>query len=443
MRMSKKGVSLLLCLGLVASMSVCAITASAEDFPCDTQGTIYGLDDNEYGSFNVDTGFTIKKDGYYTFAISTYGGAEWHEVAHDDITAGKSIDSMPEYLETSFVHYSSGDIVPDSKYFGNPVIMFYKESEDADYQMYALDVDSVMIADTGDLFTVSTVEESPTGVTFSVSFAVLEGDNIADFSVYLDGEYYGETDEIIREPASGETFEFPVYSNGTYEFKATSDLGVDCSKEFVVNCIDYNAVDGEDEPDSVGPQLSYSLSTNETGLEADATVTITVTSDRACTITSDGFDAAVDVTSASYDVKGNGVFTFLASDSETMDTSSIEVTVTNFGDGTLPDYINGDDYSDLVNGNDNPIEDGNHGSYWEDAANTMYDEDGSLLKNLADDPTGEDAKNPSDSMSKLPQTGITSWVVALGCSIAAVAFGVFLIFRKGIIAKLCKRGGSR
>ena len=52
---------------------------------------------------------------------------------------------------------------------------------------------------------------------------------------------------------------------------------------------------------------------------------------------------------------------------------SVTVTVTNFGDGTLPDYADPDNIVDPDTQNDNPISDGNHGSYWEDAAATLTD----------------------------------------------------------------------
>lgn len=444
-------ITLLLCLGIVATMSFGTAFSASADFEEDAVVNsidVYALAENDYVSFDASSGLTLKRDGYYSFAvlcstINTDSVVDTWWALPDDSTSTLTdkIESLGDYVASSSKHYKAGDKIT-REIWGSPVWMFYRASESDPFEVYCLDLETLPAEPhTGDVFSLSTTTESASEVIFSVSMLDIPDVRISDFNIYLDDELYASAADIGSDFSAGASFEFAVHTNGLYNFTATSSDGEFYTKTFEVNCIDTSIVTDETET-STAPNITYSLSTNETGLSGEEPLTITISSDIQCSITSDGMPAAIGVTSANFDVYENGVYTFYATNEETAETSSVTVTVTNFGDGTLPDYTDPDNIVDPTTQNDNPISDGNHGSYWEDAAANLTDENGNPLENLVEDGSGKNATNPSDSMSVLPQTGITSWVVALGCSLAAIGIGVFLMFRRGIFARLSRKGGD-
>lgn len=436
-----KSVKFLLCLLATFTMmsSSVVVSVSAAETDVDLSNTIRAYDeDNGFLSVNSDGSIRASKSGYYLF-FDSYD--EYWGIADDT----RQFELVSELVSTedAYKHLNQGDILPYNFEDNGAFFIGYKENENSEAAYYTVeDIKTVNLSyEDGELFSFSIAEQSANSVTLHFSATAKEGRLLSGFTAYLDGELYDNSANVIPEEASSCEFDYTVYSNGKYTFQIDDSLGYGQSADLEVNCIDYNAVVSDEEsPDPL--TLSYSLSTNDTGLSAEDTVTIQIDASCPCSITADGFKPCSDVTSASFDVHENGVYTFYASDMDTANTTSIEVTVTNFGDGSLPDYTDPDNLVDPTAQDDNPLSDKSHGSYWEDAANNLYDEDGTLIKNLVnEDEVSNNAKKPSDSMSVLPQTGITSWVVALSCSVAAVAVGVFLIFRKGIVAKLFRKGG--
>lgn len=104
----KRAVSLLLCLGIVATMSVGSMTVSADNMPYTNEQVIDTLYENDYIKADGKS-YTISKDGYYLFLsrenATEDGKADWYDVFAD------SAEPKADFTEllAGFKHYSVGD----------------------------------------------------------------------------------------------------------------------------------------------------------------------------------------------------------------------------------------------------------------------------------------------------------------------------------------------
>lgn len=374
----KKSIRFLLCLAAVAAIMSTSFSMStfADDEDEGYVSVIYAQDENNgYVSLNSDGSIQANKNGYYAvFDVECdYENftETWSSVGSDE-----EFDTIPELLssDSAYAEYKVGDTLPATfEEYGNFYIAF-KDSKNSSEEVFIVSeeefVDEGYTED--ELFSFSITEQTASEVKLHFNVETKEDRVLSNIAVYLDDEVYDAPLQLIPEDGSVFEFDYAVHSNGTYKFRLTDNLGYWKESELEVNCIDTSIVTDETET-STAPNITYSLSTNETGLSGEEPLTITISSDIQCSITADGMPAAIGVTSANFDVYENGVYTFYATNEETAETSSVAVTVTNFGDGTLPDYTDPDNIVDPTTQNDNPISDGNHGSYWEDAAANLTD----------------------------------------------------------------------
>lgn len=451
----KRAVSLLLCLGIVATMSFGSMTVSAST--PEYQDSINTIFENDY--LYADSGkYTIQKDGYYLFltgvAQSTEDDpTEWHNLCD---FAAKSSAEYEDFLG-EFKKYSAGDTVKfsdgiDTSVYSNDYLL-YKESESSDYVTLAL---SRVEASTGPyvdegMFTWETTKEAGDEVVVHFKAKALDGATLSLFRIYTTGddgeqeEYTSGDDLSSTFPDGVSEYEFDVslYSNGDYTFWMMDSAGCVNESTLTVNCIDSSVNPEPDDYDA--PVMDYYLSTTDTGLSASDALSVTVTTDRDCTISGEGMPTFENTSSAEFIIPENGVYTFYATDPNTESTSQIKVTITSYGDGTIDP-----DYDDNVNNNDNPLNGDNKNNYWQNLENNGdLSADGNLIDLVSltvNDDGSVTAKggksNPSDKLGVLPQTGITSWVVAIGCSLFAIIAGTILMFRKGIFKKLLRKGGK-
>lgn len=353
-----KSVKFLMCLLATVTMmnSSAGLTISVAEVDVDLSNTIRAYDgDNGFVSVNSDGDISASKSGYYLF-FDYYD--EYWRIADDT----RQFELVSELVSTedAYKHLNQGDILPYNFEDNGAFFIVYKENENSEAAYYTVeDIKTVNLSyEEGELFSFSIAEQSANSVTLHFNATAKEGRLLSGFTVYLDGKLYDNSARMIPEEASSCEFDY----TGKYTFHIDDSLGYGHSADLEVNCIDYNSVVSDEElPDPL--TLSYSLSTNETGLSVEDTVTIQIDASCPCSITADGFKPCTDVTSASFDIHENGVYTFYSSDMDTANTTSIEVMVTNFGDGSLPDYTDPDNLIDPTAQNDNPLSDKSHGSY--------------------------------------------------------------------------------
>lgn len=455
----KRAVSLLLCLGIVATMSFGSLTVSAtDDYPQSTELVV--AQDNDFFSLDGDN-LKVKKDGYYSlFACFYSNDADYNIVSSwkSALDENKLYDSWSEAVDTvdCYVKHKSGDVISLSvatQDFAGDLFLAYRESKDASTEIYKVDCWSQRESSSNDaypdgMFYVSTVSTSKDVCEVNVKASPAEDREIADFRIYYksdDGESelldFGDVD---YEALCGDGMVIPLYVNSWYEFVMTDSLGeTQTYTDYEVTCIDTTVVP---EPDVSGaPKIEYSLSTSDTGLSASDALSVIVTTNRNCTITGEDMPVFMDTSSAEFIIPQNGVYTFYAIDPDTEESSEVTVTITSFGDGSIDP-----DYADNEHTNDNPLNGDNKNNYWQNLENNGgLSADGNLIDLVSltvNDDGSVTAKggksNPSDKLGVLPQTGITSWVVAIGCSLFAIIAGTFLMFRKGIFKKLSRKGGK-
>lgn len=374
----KKSIRFLLCLAAVAAIMTTSFSMStfADDEDGSYVSVIYAHDENNgFVSLKSDGTIQADKSGYYA-VFDVECDYENFTEAWSLVGSDEEFSTISELLssDSAYAEYKVGDTLPATFEEYESFYIAYKDSKSSPEEVFLVSeeefVDEGYTED--ELFSFSITEQTASEVKLHFNVETKEGRVLSNIAVYLDDEVYDAPLQLIPEDGSVFEFDYAVHSNGTYKFRLTDNLGYWKESELEVNCIDTSIVTDETET-STAPNITYSLSTNETGLSGEEPLTITISSDIQCSITADGMPAAIGVTSADFDVYENGVYTFYATNEETAETSSVTVTVTNFGDGTLPDYADPDNIVDPATQNDNPISDGNHGSYWEDAAANLTD----------------------------------------------------------------------
>lgn len=446
----KRAVSLLLCLGIVATMSVGSLTVSADNtLSFDDEHIINTVYANDFIEAKDDT-YIVNKEGYYLFLTDKHSddndSVTWYD-ALDKNSAGET-DFTP--LLSNFKKFGVGDELD----FGEDDIsvnyMLYKQSEGDAYTVYGLALSQKEEDPYADncMFYWEFTEASEDKAVVHIKAEARGGANLSDYVLYLGDELYGDlspdSDVTIPNGVSSYEFDLPLYDNGNYTLYMYDTFGVEASATFTVDCINENKQPDPDADKDDLPQMSYFLSTNDTGLSQSDSLVLTVTTDMACTIYGNGFTAQENTTSAEFQIFKNGVYKFFAVDPNTDATSELSITITSFGDGSF------DLPSDDVSDNDNPVNPSNQDNYWQDLVeNGNLSLDGNLIDlvslNIDEDgnvTSKSNKSNPSDKLGVLPQTGITSWVVAIGCSLFAIIAGTFLMFRKGIFKKLSRKGGK-
>ena len=446
----KRAVSLLLCLGIVATMSFGSLTVSADNtLSFDDEHIINTVYANDFIEAKDGT-YIVNKEGYYLFLTDKHSddndSVTWYD-ALDKNSAGET-DFTP--LLSNFKKFGAGDELD----FGEDDIsvnyMLYKQSEGDVYTVYGLALSQKEEDPYADncMFYWEFTEASEDKAVVHIKAEARGGANLSDYVLYLGDELYGDlspdSDVTIPNGVSSYEFDLPLYDNGNYTLYMYDTFGVEASATFTVDCINESKQPDPDADKDDLPQMSYFLSTNDTGLSQSDSLVLTVTTDMACTIYGNGFTAQENTTSAEFQIFKNGVYKFFAVDPNTDATSELSITITSFGDGSF------DLPSDDVSDNDNPVNPSNQDNYWQDLVeNGNLSLDGNLIDlvslNIDEDgnvTSKSNKSNPSDKLGVLPQTGITSWVVAIGCSLFAIIAGTFLMFRKGIFKKLSRKGGK-
>lgn len=446
----KRAVSLLLCLGIVATMSVGSMTVSADNMPYTNEQVIDTLYENDYIKADGKS-YTISKDGYYLFLsrenATEDGKADWYDVFAD------SAEPKADFTELldGFKHYSVGDTLNyNEKTAHVPAYMLYKAKETDEYTAFDVSLGQPLSDPYADasMFNWEFTEATEDKAVVHIKAEARGGAELSTYTLRLNGELYGDlspdAENAIPVGVSSYEFDIPLYDNGEYTLYMTDTFGVTENATFTVDCINENKQPDPDADKDDLPQMSYFLSTNDTGLSQSDSLVLTVTTDKACTIYGNGFTAQDNTTSAEFQIFKNGVYKFFAVDPNTDATSELSVTVTSFGDGSF------DLPSDDTDNNDNPVNPNNRDNYWQDLVeNGDLSADGKLIDlvalNIDEDgnvTSKNNKSNPSDKLGVLPQTGITSWVVAIGCSLFAIIAGTFLMFHKGIFKKLSRKGGK-
>ena len=120
----------------------------------------------------------------------------------------------------------------------------------------------------------------------------------------------------------------------------------------------------------------------------------------------------------------NGIYEIVATD-KWNNTTTKEITVTAFEDGSMPE----DRANEYGNDNDNILAVSNRESFWEDAANGKI--------------SGVSSSNGSTSLSSLPQTGGFKVACVVLSSGIAIAGGAFVLKKTGFKFKGRKGKGDK
>lgn len=454
MKRSRRGVAFLLCLGILASTSFGTLSAFAAEWSIDdlnacemTYPAIAGKDTVLYTKSEGGT-VVLKatQSGYYAFFnvansdwyIHPEGNAEFVSIGLDTEIKFTDVDA---YIAENAKEFKANDVVVDTAASGGLLYCAYKASATDSFKIYNVDATISSLDEDlpqRDLLDVSTVEANDVKVRFHVGL----DSEVTSSSVYLEKD--GVKQEVYTASSADKAnhcFDFTAGSNGNYIFTADTESGLTWSETFEVSCIVPGAADPDnpaaDDTDGI-INLTYTLSNNATGLSADNPITLNVKADRKCNFSCDGFPVTNDSDSADFLISENGIYTIYASDTDGLYTGSVQVTIRNFGDGTLPGEKEEDDsIKPPPDGDGVPEED--RDDYYKKQNEDPTKQDGAEIVPLSDDKSVK----PSDGMTALPQTGITSWIAMLACAVGAIALGTLLMFRKGIFERFFKKGGSR
>ena len=246
-------------------------------------------------------------------------------------------------------------------------------------------------------------EGSDWGMNYLEGFAIYDTDGNRLDNV--------DTSTLWSDFSTSAEFDYTFGENGNYIIRITDSNGLSSSCE-----INITALSGEplNEGDLDGPKVTLNLP-DQTGLSDGVDgYTFGVTTDEEAQIGGEGFDLTDFTTSADFEVFTNGEYPMMATD-KLGNTTEFTVTVTAFGDGSL-------DYTDPDPENTNPYTEEGRDTLWEDlVAGGLYDEDGTKIEPTAN-------VNPSDSMDKLPQTGLLFSVVRSAQSVQVFSYCLRRVF---------------
>lgn len=435
MRRLTKAVVTALCLGTLCSSMFCANTlcvSAAEKVDGIKPIEMVATDENDYFAVTDDLGYvTVKKAGYYAVVLKSSRSSD--TPFYVSVTSGDSILNVETHEEIYgsfdkakvFNQYAEGDTL---------YVIAKRNSEDEYYVIYSEDgiTTSSVLCVTSDMPDLQPVEdttpytpvfsniklsESEEKATFSADLSVSEG-VIDSVEVRALTEDYYETLEFIPYSNSKESFKYEFIQNGTFEVWCYSDSGESSVQTVEVKGISTSVTIDDPYTDSESPNLTIEFDTSKKGLKEGADLfAITVKSNEVCNICV-GTMSKADTTEFTGYVYSNGVYTITATDSWG-NTTTEEVKVTAFGDGSMPSV---DDINNVVGlANENPLNDSNRNTYW-----ASVSDDGSLL---------------DEGSSVLPQTGSPTWyALTIGGSVVLIAGGAFTVKRVGIFRR---KGGTK
>lgn len=388
-------------------------------------------DENDYFTPSSDGYVTVKKTGYYSVVLKT----SWLSDSpfYIPITSPDSFDSEDtkegtySTLKEAVVYkeYSIGDTLFITTHGGTTGEYYLCYSEDgiSTSKVFCVTPGEVIYMEPEDMtsstpvFSGVTVDESGDVAKFSAELSVKDG-NIRNVVVkMLSDDYYTELDTFNFDK-SQVSFEYEFIQNGTFEVWCYSNSSQVTVQTVEIKCIDTSVTLDDPYTDSESPNLTIEFDTSKKGLKEGADLfAITVKSNEVCNICV-GTMSKADTTEFTGYVYSNGVYTITATDSWG-NTTTEEVKVTAFGDGSMPSV---DDINNVVGlANENPLNDSNRNTYW-----ASVSDDGSLL---------------DEGSSVLPQTGSPVWFgLVIGGSAVLITGGAFAVKKTGILKK---KGGIK
>lgn len=228
----KRAVSLLLCLGIVATMSVGSLTVSADNtLSFDDEHIINTVYANDFIEAKDDT-YIVNKEGYYLFLTDKHSddndSVTWYD-ALDKNSAGET-DFTP--LLSNFKKFGAGDELD----FGEDDIsvnyMLYKQSEGDAYTVYGLALSQKEEDPYADncMFYWEFTEASEDKAVVHIKAEARGGANLSDYVLYLGDELYGDlspdSDVTIPNGVSSYEFDLPLYDNGNYTLYMYDTFGL-------------------------------------------------------------------------------------------------------------------------------------------------------------------------------------------------------------------------
>lgn len=443
MKRLAKSVSATLCASILCSSVLCynAFTAFAEDTTtaettASTEASTAVSEDASYKKIAVTDSndlFTVSEDGEHLTAKKTGYYATCYRDAEKGYYRLNDSWNEPTYSDSFenalvFEKVSEGDMLSCNIYF-NCVVAFSSDGEIVD-KVYELDAKEYVPEeikaptiqynfDDSDSQVVGTFTlTAGNGVLQSASLAIQDSET-GEFTWFDDIESFesGKESEIVS---------YTFYDNGRYKLTVYDSYESCYELSFTIDSIS-STIDNENKfADLVPPEVNISME-DKKGLDSGEPFYITVTTNEDCNIS-----VANQVTSNTRKATGyvleNGIYEIVATD-KWNNTTTKEITVTAFEDGSMPE----DRTDELLNanesGNDNILAISNRESFWEDAANGKI--------------SGATSSSCSTFLSSLPQTGGFKVACVVLSSGIAIAGGAFALKKSGFKFKSRKGKGDK
>lgn len=443
MKRLAKSVSATLCASILCSSVLCysAFTAFAADTTtaettASTEASTAASEDASYKKIAVTDSndlFAVsedgehliaKKTGYYATCFKDVDG-KYYEIGNAN--ADDYSDSYESIL--SFSNLSKGDVL-DCTVRNNGVVAFSEDGVTAveviEYDVVT-DSDISLLEPTIDYSFDESNSEYTTGVfTLTANSGVLNSAFLSKQNVETsEFEWFSDIDDF-ETGVSSEVVELNFYETGRYRLRVFDSYLSYCDLYFTIDSISGDIDVDNPYDDLIPPEVTVSME-DKKGLNSGEPFYITVTTNEDCNIS-----IANQVTSNTKKATGyvleNGVYEIVATD-KWNNTTTKEVTITAFEDGSMPE----ERYNKLLNadesGNDNILAISNRESFWEDAANGKI--------------SGATSSSGSTSLSSLPQTGGFKVACVVLSSGIAIAGGAFALKKSGFKFKSRKGKGNK
>lgn len=435
MKRLAKSVSATLCASILCSSVLCynAFTAFAEDITtaettASTEASTEVSEDASYKKISVTDSndlFTVSEDGEHLTAKKTGYYATCYRDAEKGYYRLNDSGNEPTYSDSFenalvFEKVSEGDMLSCNIYF-NCVVAFSSDGEIVD-KVYEFDAKEYVPEeikaptiqynfDDSDSCVVGTFTlTAGNGVLQSASLAIQDSET-GEFTWFDDIESFESGKE-------SETVSYTFYDNGRYKLTVYDSYESCYELSFTVDSISSTINNENKFADLVPPEVNISME-DKKGLDSGEPFYITVTTNEDCNI-SVANQVTTNTRKATGYVLENGIYEIVATD-KWNNTTTKEITVTAFEDGSMPE----DRANEYGNDNDNILAVSNRESFWEDAANGKI--------------SGVSSSNGSTSLSSLPQTGGFKVACVVLSSGIAIAGGAFVLKKTGFKFK-CRKG---
>ncbi len=443
MKRLAKSVSATLCASILCSSVLCysAFTAFAVDTTtaettASTEASTAVNEDASYKKIAVTDSndlFSVSEDGEHLIAKKTGYYATCYRDNEKGYYRLNDSGNEPTYSDSFenvlvFEKVSEGDLLSCNIYF-NCVVAFSSDGKtiDKSYEFDAKEYVQEEIKaptvqydfDDSDSQVVGTFTlTAGNGVLQSVSLA-MQDDETGEFTWFDDIDSF----EAGKE---SETITYTFYDNGRYKLTVYDSYESCYELSFTVDSIS-SVIDNDNKfADLVPPEVNISME-DKKGLNSGEPFYITVTTNEDCNI-SVANQVTPNTRKATGYVLENGIYEIVATD-KWNNTTTKEITVTAFEDGSMPE----DRADELLNanesGNDNILAMSNRESFWEDAANGKI--------------SGATSSSGSTSLSSLPQTGGFKIACVVLSSGIAIAGGAFALKKSGFKFKSRKGKGDK